>query len=74
MAARPTPGAQVWISQNSGPEVQIPYGMLVDANVFKLPKAGPFEVRIPIELRGTVYKLSLKDGGKTLSTAVVVVP
>ena len=54
--------------------MQIPYGMLVDANVFKLPKAGPFEVRIPIELRGTVYKLSLKDGGKTLSTAVVVVP
>lgn len=68
------PNAQVWVSLNGQLELQVGHRLLVDANVFKLPKVGPFEVRIPTELRGQVYKFLLKDGGKVLASAIVPVP
>lgn len=68
------PGAQVWISMNGGPELQVGYPMLVDVNVFKQPRVAPFELRIPNEMRGSIYKFILKDGGTTLSTVSFVVP
>jgi Trypsin len=67
-------GAQVWISMNGGPELQVGYPMLIDANIFKQPRVAPFELRIPNEMRGSNYKFTLKDGGKVLASVNVTIP
>jgi hypothetical protein len=65
------PGAQVWVSVNGGAETQLFVGMQSHAEIFKFAKAGPFELGVPLDLRGTVYKFTLKDGAKILSTVAV---